>query len=475
MKRIAAFSLGFFFAAPALAVDTPQPVPAKSVDLLPGSTIKVGQGVNAAYRIVTQAGQTSDLWLHTDCQTRQKNLLFINTQMGDKVLRIYSTDFMDRYAAGKPFEPDARSPLVTKPELDPCRQNIPEPEWRGIASWHQPGEKLYLDRANSQRKGALLQVRLAIDYDKIHREEKYGAPYSVKIQDVVFNCERPEGRLLTTFLLDNQGVVSASDAEKNSAFSPLPAEMAGVANALCNLSDITRYAGNGSLVWRDKAVDQRSPELPDFEHNTPAALQRFAIPAEVTSVIEKTFADAAQKPAFRTIQYTQSGPGNDDVGLSARIDAQPDGTTLTIVKMPLANLMFHAQYQSLFNMVDVRKWETMSQAPWVSQTLENNVVLPPRPGGVYASHSMGASQDEPEKKVSLSQRCVAGKEWHDAARINPKFPGRYLEFICREDLGDGRDASSDYAYFEALKVFIRIGYQSSGQPTRFTFSEVDIR
>ncbi|MBG6248703.1 MAG: hypothetical protein EKD82_15490 [Candidatus Symbiopectobacterium sp. PLON1] len=50
--------------------------------------------------------------------------------------------------------------------------------------------------------------------------------------------------------------------------------------------------------------------------------------------------------------------------------------------------------------------------------------------------------------------------------------GRYLEFTCTDDRGDGRPMSSDYAYLEDLHVFIRIGYHEAGEKKRFAFDDV---
>lgn len=167
------------------------------------------------------------------------------------------------------------------------------------------------------------------------------------------------------------------------------------------------------------------------------------------SVIDKTFSDPQQRPAFRSLSYTQSGPEKDGFGLKARIDVHADGTTLTIMKMAIANAVFYSQYQCLFNVVDLKKWEIMSEAPWVSKTLDNSFMLPLHPGKIYSSYSQIVNRDHPEKDKLLSQTCVAGNEWRNAADINSKFPGRYLEFLCKGDLGDGRESSSDYAYFES--------------------------
>ena len=58
--------------------------------------------------------------------------------------------------------------------------------------------------------------------------------------------------------------------------------------------------------------------------------------------------------------------------------------------------------------------------------------------------------------------------------LNEKFPGRYIEVSCTDDRGDGRAMSSDYAWLENLRIFIRIGYQEEGQKKRFTFKDVAI-
>ncbi|QYM91373.1 hypothetical protein [Dickeya zeae] len=473
MKRIAALSLGVILAVPVLAIDMPPPVPIKSIDWLPDSTVRIGQGINAAYRVITQTDQSHEVWLHTDCHSRKKTLLFMNIQP-DKGPRVYSLDSIGRYTPGTPFEPDADSLLMTKSELDLCNQNIPESVWRGVSSWEQPGEKLFVDVNNSLRKGDMLKARLATDYDVIRHDEKYGAPYSVKIQDVMLNCEKAESMVLITFSLDNQGIVSDSVVAKDATFTALSPNMIRVAKELCAIKDFTRYTGNGTLMWRKKEVSDDKPAQPDLEHNTSAVLQRFTFPTEVASIIDKALSDSQQRPAFRSLRYTQSGPQSDGVGLMARIDAQPDGTTLTIVKMAIANIAFYSQYQRLFNLVDVKKWETMTDAPWVSKNLDNTIALPLRPGDAYTSHSQIASVDKSGKDKLLSRSCVAGREWRNAAALNPKFPGRYLELICKEDLGDGREASSDYAYLEALKIFVRIGFQDQDKTKRFTFTDVEV-
>ncbi|WP_347113051.1 hypothetical protein AAHB66_12145 [Leclercia sp. S52] len=466
MKQLVAFSFGLLFAAPALAIDMPPPAPVKSIEWLPASTVRIGQGINAAYRVTTMTGQSSEIWIHTDCQTQDKTLLFINTLPG-KGLRVYSTDSIDRFTPGTPFEPEADSPFMTTPGLDLCKQNIPAPKWAGLSSPEKQGDKQFIDLNSSLREGTMLKARLATDFDKVHHDEKYGAPYSIKIQDVELNCETAQGRVLNTFSLDTQGRVTDTGAA--TGLSP---EMTRATKTLCASPDLAHFKGTGTLTLRNKDLADTAPVQPDLEHNTPAALQRFALPTEVTAVINKTFSDPQYQPAFRSLSYTQSGPETEGPGLTARVDAQPDGTTLTIVRMAIGNAVFYSQYQRLFNIVDVKKWETMSEAPWVSTRLDNWITLPLQPGKAFSWFNQLANRDKPQQDKTLSQTCVAGKAWHNAADIHPNLPGRYLEYICKEDRGDGKEASSDYAWFEALRVFIRIGYQDNFQPKRFTFSDV---
>lgn len=471
MKQLVAFSLGVIFAAPALAIDMPPPAPVKSIEWLPASTLRIGQGINAAYRVTTMTGQSSEIWIHTNCQTQDKTLLFINTQPG-KGLRVYSNDSIDRFAPGTPFEPDADSPFMTTSGLDVCQQNLPEPKWVGLPATGQQEDKPFIDLANSTREGSLLKARLATDFAKVHRDEKYGAPSSIKVQDRVLNCETAQSRIISTFSLDTRGRVTDAEIAKQTDFTALSPEMSGVAKTLCATHDLAHYQGTGTLALRDKAQADTTSTHPDLEHNSPAALQRFTLPADATAVINKTFSDPQSKPAFRSLRYTQTGPEAEGPGLIAKVDVQPDGTTLTIVKMTIGNAVFYSQYQRLFNIVDVKKWETMSEAPWVSTRLDNGITLPLQPGKAFSWFSQIANRDKPGKEKSLNQTCVAGKGWRNATDIHPNLPGRYLEYICKEDRGDGREASSDYAWFEALRVFIRIGYQDNFQPKRFTFSDV---
>lgn len=470
MKRTASLILGLTLTAPVFAINMPEPAPVKSIEVVPGTTVRFGPGINTAYRVTTMAGLSSEVWMYTDCRTDDKTLLFINAQ-ANKSLRVYAMSSISRYTPGTAFEPDADSPFMTTRGLDLCKQNVPEAKWAGVPSTIQNGEKQFVDVSHSQREGAVLKARLATDFDKIYHEEKYGAPYSVKIEDVVFNCEKAEGMTARTFSLDNQGMVTDTSAGENKALTP---EATSVAKTLCGASDLSSYKGIGTLVLRDKEVADTTPAKPDLDNNTPAALQRFALPGQVTKAIDKIFIDPQQKPAFRSISFTQGSPEGDGLTLRAKVDVQPDGTTLTVTKMSIGNADFYSQYQRLFNMVDVKKWETMSEAPWVSKNLESNFTLPLQPGKTYSSRSLVSNKDKPDTEQTLSQVCVAGKEWQNAADIHPNFPGRYLELICKQDLGDGKEASGDYAYFEDLRMFIRFGYQEKGEAKRFIYSDVKV-
>ncbi|MGU3525360.1 hypothetical protein ACLBW2_19925 [Enterobacteriaceae bacterium C23F] len=474
MRRIVEFFFGLTLAAPTYAVvNIPQPPPVKSIDWLPASTVRVGQGINAAYRITTQAGKTSEIWLHTNCISQDKLLLFIDVKPG-KGPRAYGAESFERYTPGKAFEVGADSLFKTDPELNICKKSIPESKWEGIPSWKQAGEKLYVDTNNSLRDKGLLKTRLAIDYDVIRHDKKYGAPYSVKIQDVIFNCKKSEVMPLATFLLDNEGVVSDTTYINDPIFTPVSSNIIGVEKELCGAKDLTRFKGNGKLVWRAKKVIDDTLVLPDLENNTSDVLHHFPFPEEVTGAIDKIFSDPQQRPNFRSLRYTQSGPENDDIGLMARVDPQPDGTTLSIVKMTIANVAFYSQYQRLFNIVDMKKWEALSDSPWVSNELESTFAVPVRHEENYTSSIRFTNKDKPGSEKLTNQACVVAPEWHKGSDLNPEFPGRYLELICREDRGDGAEASSDYAYLETLRVFIRIGYKDNGKKKRFNFTDVKV-
>lgn len=473
MKRLVILPLALMLSESVQAIEMPAPPPIKSIDWLPANTVRVGQGINTVFRVTTMAGQANEIWINVDCRSQKKTLLFINAQL-NKSLRVYSINSIDRYAQGTPFVPDADSPFNTQPELDICKQNIPEPQWAKLLSHDEQGNPLFVDVNNSHAEGQMLKVRLGTDYDKIYHDERYAAPYSMKIQEVIFNCEKGESIASYRFSLDNQGFVTDSAPPVDNKFTALPASMTGVAKELCAIKDLSHYKGNGLLKWRNKEVADNQLTLPDFEHNSPAPLQRFPLPDEVNNVIKKAVSDSRQVPGFHSLSYTQNGPDDDGIGMMARIDPQPDGTTLTIVKMTLANAVFYSQYQRLFNLVDIKKWESMSEAPWVSKKLDSSLTLPPLPDTEYQSRGILSNTQHAGKDKSVSQKCVTDKIWRKAADLNTNFPGRYLEFICTGDLGDGREASSDYAYIETLRVFIRIGFHANGEVKRFKLTDVVI-
>lgn len=468
IERTVALALGMIFALPALA----QNASLAKIEWLPGLTVRVGEGINAAYRNTNSTGQSSEMWLHTNCRTGEKMLLFVNTQPLNG-FRLYDTNVADRYTPAQSVKPAADSPLMTKPELNICEQNVPEPKWAGLSSTEQGGDKLFIDVNNSLREGKMLKARLATDYDNIHYDEKYGAPYSVKIQDVMLNCANAKSMSINTFLLDNQGRVTDAESSKETTFTKLPLEMVGVEKTLCAISDLPHFKGTGMLIWRNKEVADRAPVKPDLEHNTPVALQRYGLTEKVTNVIGNTFSDPRQKPAFRSISYTQASVKN-KLKVKEKIDAQPDGTTLTVSQMTLGGVVFYSQYQRLFNIVDVKKWNIQTEAPWLSKTLENGITLSLEPGKAYSLRSLMSNKDKPDTEQNLSQTCIAGKEWQNAADIDTNFPGRYLEFVCKNESDNDKEASDDYAYLEDLNTFINIGFKNSAEVRRFIFTDVEV-
>ena len=116
----------------------------------------------------------------------------------------------------------------------------------------------------------------------------------------------------------------------------------------------------------------------------------------------------------------------------------------------------------------------MQNSPLIGQTLETDFSAEPVVGKPYRWHTMLKNEQDPQKSKSKSQVCRVEAPWHDASMLNEKFPGRYLELSCTDDRGDGRAMSSDYAWLEDLRIFIRIGYQEEGQKKRFMFKDVNI-
>lgn len=479
MMRLSPLSPGFLIlgliaTAPVRAIPMPPTPAVTNVEWLPDSTVRVNDTINALFRISLASGEANEMWMNIDCNTQQKTLLFMDVQAKSRPsLRLYGMSSISRYTPGVPFEPDADSLFATKPELDVCQKNVPPSRWAGLSSADGQADRLYVDVNNSLREERMLKVRLATDYARIYRDEKYAAPYSMKIDEMMFNCETGEGMALNHFALDKQ-FVTDSAAPVAAKFTPLAPPLAKVAKTLCAVKDLHEFTGTGPLVAREKTPAENQLTPPDFPQNEPGPIQRYPLGKQAADRVSQAVASPGQRPAFTRLTYTQHWADDASETSVTRIDALPDGSTLTLDTLTLGNVTFYAQYQRLFNIVNFREWDSMNAAPLVGQTLESNFSLPLQPGGEYRWQTLLADGKSAGKEKTKSQVCRAQDQWQSASALSPRFHGRYLELNCTDDRGDGKAMSSDYAWLDDLRVFIRIGYQEEGQKKRFTFSDVTL-
>lgn len=438
------------------------------------NTVRVGDSINTVYRIAMADGSSNHLWLNVDCDTQAKTLLYMNLRFpGGKKIRAYGSNSFARYIPGIPFEPDADSPLNTDPALDICQQKVPQPRWVILPTADKTGDLPVIDLNNSHREGHLLTLRLGTDFAQIHRDKIYAAPYDFTISQMQVDCRRGQARVERTFSLNHQFVTDDS-MTPDATFTPLPSPIAASVQTLCSLADINQFTGNGPRVERQKTAADAPLVIPDFANNDSSALAHFPLPAAVNDVLQHQLKAKNAAPTFSRLTYTQLWPGNDDSSAVTRIDRLPDGSTLTLDTLSLKGVTFYSQYQRLFNIVNLKEWDSMKNSPLVAQSVDTNFDAAPMAGQQYHWKTVLKNEPLAEKNTTKSQACVAETQWHDASMLNDKFPGRYLELSCTDDRGDGRAMSSDYAWFEDLRIFIRIGYQEAGVKKRFTFKDVAI-
>ncbi|WP_052283128.1 hypothetical protein [Kluyvera genomosp. 1] len=445
-----------------------------SVDLDKDNTVRTGGSINTAYRILMAGGASNELWLNMDCYTQAKTLLYMNLKTpAGKDLRVYGSHSIGRYIPGVPFEPDADSMMSTDPALNICQQKIPQDHWAGLSAPDKNGDQLFIDLSNSQRRGNMLSLRLGTDYAQIHRDEKYLAPYDFKIHQIQVNCSNHQARIERTFSLNGTAVTDNSTTP-DATPSPLPAPFVSPITRLCGLKDISQFVGLGPRVERYKTAADAPLILPDFAQNDPSAFARYPLPDSVNKTIHQVLNSADSTPTFSRLTFTQLWPGPDDSSAQTRIDRLPDGSTLTLDTLILKGVTFYTQYHRLFNIVNLKEWDSMQNSPFIGQSLETDFHAAPEIGKQYHWHTVLKNEQGAEKRKSKSQICLVENGWHDASMLNEKFPGRYLELSCTDDRGDGRAMSSDYAWFEDLRIFIRIGYQEEGKKKRFMFKDVNI-
>ena len=462
---------GALLPASAHALPTPE---VRSVDWDKENTVRVGNSINTVYHITMSEGSQNNLWLNVDCQTRTKTLLYMNlhTLTGSHI-RAYGGNSFARYVPGVPFEPDADSLMNTDPALDVCKQNVVQPRWVGLTNADKNGDQPFIDLNNSHRQGNQLNLRIGTDYAQVHREKQYDAPYDFKISQIQVNCDNQQARIARTFSL-NAAFVTDNATPAETAFTSLPSSLIAPVAKLCALQDLNQFTGSGAWVARPKNEADAPLVIPDFEHNDPNALARYPQPEAVSKSVMTILKNGHDVPTFTRLTFTPVWPGDADISGKTRIDRLPDGSTLTLDTLVLKGVTFYSQYQRLFNLVDLKQWDSMQNSPLIARTLETNVSAAPVVGQHYHWHAVLQNEGSPEKSKSKRQDCRAEGPWRDAAMLNEAFPGRYIELICTDDRGDGKAMSSDYAWLEDLRVFIRIGYQEAGEKKRFTFKDVAI-
>ncbi|MBN3136830.1 hypothetical protein [Pectobacterium punjabense] len=473
MNKLTLFSVGLMLSSSAFSLPSPQEM-FKSIDWIPDSTVQVGKSINVLYRMAMYTGEVNELWLNVDCATDKKTLLFSTIKASTRSdIRVYGASSILRYIPGVPFEPDEDSLLKTKPELDACQQAILAPKWAALPLKNDQKDQYFFDVNKSKREGEILKVRLATDYALTYKDKEYAAPYSIKIQDMILNCKNNQGKEISSYSIDNQGNITDHTATTDTNFTDLVPEKVEIAKKLCAIRDINQFKSSETLLLREKKPADDQLILPNFEQNDPSYLQSSPLTKEVANVVEEALVNTHQLPTFQQLVYSQESPNEKEMSVSMHsvtvIDRQPDGTTLTLDKLTLGDVQFYSQHQRLFNIVEFKKWDSISTSPTISKTLKNTFSIPPKEGAEYQWESMGSD------KKTTSQQCRADKKWSDAKDISSAFTGRYLEIICTDNRGDGVPMSSDYAYIEDLGIFVRIGYQESGKKQRFTFRDVIVK
>lgn len=468
MKRFITPALSLLLTAPAWSIPTPPPVQISDTTLVREKTVRTDKGVNTVVRAHMATGEVNEMWLNVDCRANKQYAMLFTTLYRTKgdVLRIYPGNSISRYASAMPFEPDADSLLITQPDLDVCRLAIPESHWEGISSPDEQGDRYFIDTRNSEKQGERLHFRLATDYARLYRDDKYAAPYAMKIQDIVFDCAKKTGSITSQVFIDEQGLVT--DDTPAVALPDLSAENAVLSAKLCDVKNIQRYEGTGPLTAREKKLAENQLTLPNFPLNPPDPLNRSPLSKESAAIVATILADKQQHPAFSRLGYTLRWSDSESDYSTMRIDRQPDGTTLTLDAMTLGGVTFYQQHLRLFNFVDLKRWDAMSTKPAISQTLKNDVTAPLVAGKTYSWFNTW------DDGKSTSEQCKVEEEWQNAASLNPAFSGRYVEVICQDDRGDGKAMSSDYAWLEDLRVFIRIGYHEAGTKKRMTLTDITI-
>lgn len=451
---------------------------------IPQSLLYMDGRVTAMHKVSIPKEFDLGYWQAFDCKTKKPWFLYEDIYKNGVFRgRLYPQNSQNEYHSA---ELEAKNSFTSKKlELlkDVCTY-FPKTESSWIVLKHlktdsqETDHTLLLDINNSRRlKQGFIKLRLAYDYDAIQYTPLYQAPYSIKIEDKIINCEKQKQSFMTDFYIDTEGFVSDHQFYDEKEFTPLnDSAEKEVFSGLCAISDFTVQGPSTPITYKEKPTSQKKPYLPDFANNRSGLLERYRIPENVKHKIEDLLRANSLTAKFKHLTFSQaiSGP------MKITIDVDEQGRTRTLENYPPlgTSLPTQQQYIGIANFFFLKRGANTLHSPMVAQAMHTNIQFPFKKGNSFTVTTLFQGAVVKRIKIQTQLTCQIG-QYLPANTIHANFPGQYWQIQCLEKLNEPMtnkktSHTSNYAYLEDLGIFIQLGVTEAGKYRLWPISEVNL-
>lgn len=215
--------------------------------IVPNSIIHLDDKMNAMRKITLTNGQEHQLWFNYDCTNKKIWSLYRDQYQNGKLQQRYygygSGTRTSQYTAPVLIGGGAENPQQEADIAAICQIKSMKVDWVTLSETNAFDYHLLFDRKNSSRKGDLLMARLGFQFSKSQYISAYNAPYSLTVEDHIFNCKTQEDTVVATFNVDRENFITNADIGRPSLTVSDVHQDATKKRLLsmCKVNDLTSY------------------------------------------------------------------------------------------------------------------------------------------------------------------------------------------------------------------------------------------
>ncbi|MBK5144359.1 hypothetical protein I2494_11620 [Budviciaceae bacterium BWR-B9] len=215
--------------------------------IVPNSIIHLDDKMNAMRKITLTNGQEHQLWFNYDCTDKKIWSLYRDQYQNGKLQQRYygygSGTLSSQYTAPVLIGGGAENPQQEADIAAICQIKSMKVDWITLSAANASDYRLLFDRKNSARKGDLLMARLGFQFSKNKYISAYNAPYSLTVEDHIFNCKTQEDTVVATFNVDKQNFITNADIGRPSIThdDAHPDATQKRLVSMCKVNDLTSY------------------------------------------------------------------------------------------------------------------------------------------------------------------------------------------------------------------------------------------